>query len=175
MAFDKHTGSVLWESQSDEAGYSSAVFTDVGGIPEAIFFTGERALGVDVRNGKLLWEYGDVANGTANVATPIVHDRYVFLSSDYGTGCVLLELTARKDRILAEEVYFHRNMRNHPQQLGAGRRLPIRFFRFHLDGASFQGRQGFLEAPQRRKGFPGLRRRPPVLLQRKGSDGLGGS
>ena len=113
VAFDKHTGSVLWQSQSDRAGYSSAVFTDAGGIPEAIFFTGERALGVDVRNGKLLWEYGDVANRTANVATPIVFDRYVFLSSDYGTGCVLLELTPRKDRILAEEVYFHRNMRNH--------------------------------------------------------------
>ena len=42
--------------------------------------------GLDLKNGELHWRYPRVSNRTANIATPIVHDGYVFLSSDYGTG-----------------------------------------------------------------------------------------
>ncbi|MFQ5790701.1 MAG: PQQ-binding-like beta-propeller repeat protein [Acidobacteriota bacterium] len=113
VALNKDDGSLLWKSQSDEAGYSSAVFAEIGGIPQAVFFTGMRALGLDIRNGRLLWDYPRVANRTANVATPIVRDNYVFLSSDYGTGCVLLRLKADSGGVSAREVYFSRKMRNH--------------------------------------------------------------
>jgi hypothetical protein len=37
----------------------------------------------------------------------------VFLSSDYGTGAALLELTPSAGAIAAREVYFTRDMRNH--------------------------------------------------------------
>ena len=43
--------------------------------------------------GKLLWSYDKVANNTANIATPIVRGNRVFLSSGYGTGAALLEMT----------------------------------------------------------------------------------
>src|SRR6185369_6571102 len=42
-----------------------------------------------------------------------VHDGYVFLSSDYGTGCALLKLAPVADRVDATEIYFNRDMRNH--------------------------------------------------------------
>lgn len=113
VAFDKRKGSVLWRSQSDEAGYSSAVLHTVGGVQQAIFFTGQRAVGVDVTDGRLLWEYAKVANRVANIATPIVSDNRVFLSSDYGTGAALLRLQPQGDGVAAEEVYFTREMRNH--------------------------------------------------------------
>jgi outer membrane protein assembly factor BamB len=113
VALRKSDGSVLWKSESDEAGYSSAVLHEIGGIRQAIFFTGERALGVDVGSGRLLWSYDQVANRTANIATPIVRRNRVFLSSDYGTGAALLELTAADGGITAREVYFTRDMRNH--------------------------------------------------------------
>ncbi len=51
-------------------------------------------MGVDVSNGKRLWSYGQVANDVANIATPVVRGNRVFVSSDYGTGSALLELTA---------------------------------------------------------------------------------
>jgi outer membrane protein assembly factor BamB len=89
------------------------VLHELGGIRQAIFFTGERALGVDVETGKLLWSYNQVANRTANIATPIVRRNRVFLSSDYGTGAALLELTPVNTGIAAREVYFTRDMRNH--------------------------------------------------------------
>jgi outer membrane protein assembly factor BamB len=113
VALRKSDGSILWKSESDEAGYSSAVLHEIGGIRQAIFFTGERALGVDVGSGRLLWSYNQVANRTANIATPIVRRNRVFLSSDYGTGAALLELTAADGGITAREVYFTRDMRNH--------------------------------------------------------------
>ena len=113
VALKKTDGSVIWKSQSDEAGYSSAVVVESGGVRQAVFFTAQRALGVDVQTGKLLWSYDRVANGTANIATPIARGNRVFLSSDYGTGAALLELTPRGGGVTARQVYFTREMRNH--------------------------------------------------------------
>jgi len=113
VALSKKDGSVLWRSQSDEAGYSSAILHEVGGIPQAIFFTGQRALGIDTRDGRLLWSYDRVSNRTANIATPIARGNRVFVSSDYGTGAALLELSGSGNTLNAKEVYFTREMRNH--------------------------------------------------------------
>ena len=109
VALNKGDGSVLWRNHSDEAGYSSAVLATVAGTTQAVFFTAERAIGVSVRDGRELWSYDRVANRTANIATPIVAGNRVFLSSDYGTGAALLELSPAG----AREVYFTRDMRNH--------------------------------------------------------------
>jgi outer membrane protein assembly factor BamB len=113
VALDKKTGKLLWKSQSDEAGYSSAIAVDLGGRRHIIVFTGEGAVGLAADNGELQWRYNKVANGTANIATPIFHDGHVFLSSDYGTGCGLLKLTPDGGAVKASEVYFNRDMRNH--------------------------------------------------------------
>ena len=113
VALNKKDGSVIWKSQSDRAGYSSAVPVSVGNVPQAIFFTHIRALGVDTRDGRLLWEYKKVANNVANIATPVVKGNRVFLSSDYGTGCALLELKPEGNGVAAQEVYFNKDMRNH--------------------------------------------------------------
>lgn len=115
VALKKTDGSLIWKSQGDEAGYSSAVVQEVGGIRQAVFFTGERALGIDVQTGRLLWSYNQVANRTANIATPIVRGNRVFLSSGYDTGAALLELTPTdsKTGLSARQVYFTRQMQNH--------------------------------------------------------------
>jgi outer membrane protein assembly factor BamB len=113
VALKKTDGSEIWRSESDEAGYSSAVLNTIDGIPQAIFFTARRAVGVDTRDGRLLWSYDRVSNRTANIATPVVRGNRVFLSSDYGTGAALLELTASGKTVNAREVYFTNEMRNH--------------------------------------------------------------
>ena len=113
VALNKKDGSVLWRSQGDQAGYSSGILHEVGGIPQGIFFTAERALAIDTRDGRLLWSYARVSNRTANIATPIARGNRVFLSSDYGTGAALLELTPNGNSVAAKEVYFTNDMRNH--------------------------------------------------------------
>ena len=113
VALDKSTGRELWKTQSDEAGYSSAVAVDIGGVRQYLLFTGEAAVGVLATNGELLWRYSPVSNTTANVATPVVRDNLAFFSSSYGTGCALLRLESGDGATTASEVYFNRDMRNH--------------------------------------------------------------
>ena len=113
VALDAKTGSVVWKSGSDAAAYSSAVLQKVGGIEQAVFFTASGARGVDVRDGRELWQYAPVANRVANAATPVVSGPHVFLSSDYGTGAALLRMEAAGGGLAAHEVYFTREMRNH--------------------------------------------------------------
>jgi outer membrane protein assembly factor BamB len=110
VALKKTDGSLIWKSQSDEAGYSSAIRVEVGGTTQVIFFTGSRAVGLDVRDGSLLWEYKRPSNDTANVATPVARGNRVWISSDYGTGGGLVEIKADGK---GQEVYFTKEMRNH--------------------------------------------------------------
>jgi len=114
VALKKTDGSQLWKSDgSSPAGYSSAILQKTGNVNQAIFFTSDRVMGVDVNNGRSLWSYTPVANNVANIATPVVRGNRVFVSSDYGTGSALLELTPSGNDVRAREVYFTREMKNH--------------------------------------------------------------
>ena len=110
VALNKTNGSLIWKSQSDEAGYSSAIPVQVGGVTQVVFFTGSRVIGLDARDGRLLWEYARPSNDVANVATPVARGNRVFISSDYGTGAGMVEIKADGK---AQEVYFTKEMRNH--------------------------------------------------------------
>ena len=110
VALNKSDGSLIWKSQSDRAGYSSAIPVEVNGGTQVVFFTDQRAVGLDLKDGRLLWEYARPANDTANAATPIARGNRVFISSDYGTGGGVVEI---KPDGTAQEVWFSRDMRNH--------------------------------------------------------------
>ena len=110
VALNKDNGNVMWKSQSDEAGYSSAIPLQINGGTQVVFFTAARALGLDVNDGRLLWEYARPSNNVANVATPIARGNRIFISSDYGTGGGVVEI---KEDNKAQEIYFTKDMRNH--------------------------------------------------------------
>ena len=110
VALNKSDGSVIWKSQSDKAGYSSAIPLQVNGGTQVVFFTSQRAVGLDLNNGRLLWEYARPSNNVANAATPIARGNRVFISSDYGTGGGVVEI---KPDGTAQEVWFTKDMRNH--------------------------------------------------------------
>ncbi len=110
IALNKNDGTLIWKSQSDPAGYSSAMPVKVNNATQVVFFTHRRALGLDLASGKFLWEYPRASNDVANVATPVVRGNRIFVSSDYGTGAGLVEVKADGT---AQEVYFTKEMRNH--------------------------------------------------------------
>ncbi len=110
VALNKSDGSVIWKSQSDGAGYSSAIPLQVNGGTQVIFFTDARAVGLNLNDGKLLWEYARPSNNVANIATPIARANRVFISSDYGTGGGVVEI---KPDGTAQEIWFTKEMRNH--------------------------------------------------------------
>ena len=124
VACDKQTGDVLWTANieaggdkgKDGAGYSSLVRSDAAGVPQYVTLTGRGAVSVSAESGKELWRYNRVANGVADIPTPVVWDNYVFVSSGYGDGgSALLKLSASGDGVAAEEVYWKSNgeLQNH--------------------------------------------------------------
>lgn len=115
VALDKSTGELIWKSPTpsdfgsagtDGAGYSSIVISNAGGIKQYVQLTGRGMVGVAADDGRVLWTYNRIANGTANIPTPIVTGDYVFCSSGYGTGSALLKLERQGNAIAAQEVYF---------------------------------------------------------------------
>ncbi|HKU76584.1 MAG TPA: PQQ-binding-like beta-propeller repeat protein [Pyrinomonadaceae bacterium] len=110
VALNKADGALIWKSQSDKAGYSSAIPLELNGTTHVVFFTGQRAVGLDAKDGRLLWEYGKPSNRVANIATPIARANRVFISSDYGTGGGVVEIGGDNS---AKEIWFTQDMRNH--------------------------------------------------------------
>ena len=115
VALDKTTGKTVWVSKelSDEASYSSPIIADVQGVRTIMSLTSGAGIGVRASDGKVMWRHPSVANGTANIATPVFSENRVFYTSDYGTGGALLALRAEKGEVRAQEVYFTRDMQNH--------------------------------------------------------------
>lgn len=114
VALDKKTGNEIWRSAipalgnqgGDGAAYSSLVISHAAGVKQYVQLMGRGAVGVAAADGKFLWGYNRVANGTANIPTPVVSGDYVFVSSGYQTGAALLKLVPDGSGIKAEEVYF---------------------------------------------------------------------
>ena len=113
VALNKTTGELIWQSQSDAAGYSSPVAFDAGGTRALAVFTANGTIGLEMKDGKLLWRYDGVINPRCNIATPVVGSGHVFVSTEYGTGCALLRITTDGAKIKASEVYHNQAMRNH--------------------------------------------------------------
>ncbi len=113
VALNKKDGSLIWKSQSDRAGYSSAIPVTFGGKSQVVFLTHTRGLGLDLETGALLWDYPKAANDVANAATPVARGNRVFITSDYGNGGGLVEIKPGEKGVTASEVYFTKEMRNH--------------------------------------------------------------
>jgi outer membrane protein assembly factor BamB len=114
VCLDRMTGKDIWtcaatfegSAGKDGAGYSSIVTGEGLGIPQYVQLTGRGLIGINAKDGKQLWTYNRVANGVANIPTPIVEGNFVFGSTSYKTGAALVELKRDGDKIIAEEKYF---------------------------------------------------------------------
>jgi outer membrane protein assembly factor BamB len=109
-ALSKVDGNVVWQALDDPVGYATPVWAEVGGASQVIFFTGVGAIGVDPKNGKLLWRFPWQTKPQIHVATPIYADGNVFISSDYGTGGALFRLTEKAEPVT---VWKNKAMANH--------------------------------------------------------------
>jgi outer membrane protein assembly factor BamB len=109
----------LGEKGRDGAAYSSVVISNACGIKQYVQLVGKGVVGVRASDGQFLWGYNGVANGTANIPTPLVSGDYVFCSTGYQTGSALLKLVKKGDGIDCQEQYFlpGRTAQNHHGQM----------------------------------------------------------
>jgi len=115
IALEKNTGKLVWRSNEvdERIQYASAVAADIGGERMIIQFGSLGLFGLSARDGRLLWRYGRVSSGVANVCTPIVWKDHVFASSGYNTGGGLVKISRNGDAWRADEVYFNPRLANH--------------------------------------------------------------
>jgi outer membrane protein assembly factor BamB len=109
LAFDRRTGRLLWRSEKFPAGYATPTPFERGGRTHLAAFNGYGLVILDAANGetrlKMRWK---TAFGV-NAAAPIVADGKVFISSGYGTGCALIDVTGDA----AQVVWQNKSMCNH--------------------------------------------------------------
>jgi outer membrane protein assembly factor BamB len=123
VALDKKTGREIWRTKAgalgpvgnDGAGYSSVVVSNGAGVKQYVQLMGRGVVGVRASDGAFLWNYNRVANGTANITTPVVSGDYVFAATGYQTGSGLVKLAKAGDGVSATEQWFldGRTFQNH--------------------------------------------------------------
>ncbi len=111
VAIDMESGEVRWQSTlfTEPAQYSSIIVADHPEKRHYVQLTEKALVGVDPADGTVLWR--EVWNGrTAVIPTPIYHDQGVYVTSGYGSGSALINISDIAD---PEQVWFSRNMKNH--------------------------------------------------------------
>ena len=109
IALRKSTGDLIWKCplpEADDAGFSSAIVVDVGGVREYVRLLTKGLVGIEASTGRLLWRYSKpISKYGANIQTPLASGEYVFCSST-GTGAGVVKLKVEGKQVAAEQVYF---------------------------------------------------------------------
>lgn len=110
-ALDKKTGKTIWQSKdlTDGAEYSSVIIAEVNGKKQYVQLFMKTLAGVDAGTGKLLWTSKWPKGRTAVIPTPIYQDGKVYMTSGYGAGCKLVDITGPE----AKDVWENKEMKNH--------------------------------------------------------------
>ena len=98
VAFDKATGKLRWKATEQEASYSSPVVADVHGKRYAFFLTREGLVILSPASGQVAAEFPwrPPISASVSAATPLVIDDYIFLSTSYDRGAVLLQFDGKQ-------------------------------------------------------------------------------
>ena len=113
-AYDATTGDIVWTALSDVQGYAAPMLVELAGVRQILVVTADRAAGLTVEDGTLLWDYPWVTSkGPPNISMPVVigGDR-LFLSAGYGHGGALIEVTDTGGSLSAQEYWRTTRMKN---------------------------------------------------------------
>jgi outer membrane protein assembly factor BamB len=113
VAYDRRTGKRAWSALDDKQAYSSPMLATVGGVRQILVFSAARLMGLTPEGGELLWEYPWKTDFDINAGQPIViGDDRVFVSSGYGTGAAVVELTPQGEGFAVREIWRNIRMKN---------------------------------------------------------------
>jgi outer membrane protein assembly factor BamB len=112
-AYDTNSGGRLWAAQSDLQAYSSPMLVTLAGVRQIVVFSASRLMGITPDRGELLWEFPWKTQFDVHASQPLVlGDNRLFLSSGYGTGAAVIELSQEAGRFSVREVWRNIRMKN---------------------------------------------------------------
>lgn len=109
VALNKRTGAKIWASAPGIGNYSTPVVFSMNKKRVAAMFGQQDFLVVDVGSGRKLMSFPWKASYDVNAADPLLIGKRVFISSGYGKGCALLDISGGSPRV----VWQNTNMSNH--------------------------------------------------------------
>ena len=113
VAYDRRTGERVWSALDDKQAYSSPMLVTLGGERQLLVLSATRLIGLRPVTGEVLWDQAWQTQADINAAQPIVvSDNRVFVSSGYGVGAAVLELTPAGDGFAVREVWRNIRMKN---------------------------------------------------------------
>jgi outer membrane protein assembly factor BamB len=113
VAYDRATGKRLWSALGDTQGYAAPMYVTLAGVPQLVIFSATRLIGLSPDGAKELWSYPWATQNGINAAQPLViGDNRLFLSSSYGTGAAVIELTKNDASFSVREVWRNTRMKN---------------------------------------------------------------
>ena len=93
VAINKNTGKVAWRSADKNAGYSTPVPLAGGAEPLVVLGSAQGYVAVNPATGKEVWRIKWLTEYGVNAADPIVAGDKLFISTGYGKGAGLFDLT----------------------------------------------------------------------------------
>jgi outer membrane protein assembly factor BamB len=114
VAYDRTTGARRWSALDDKAAYAAPMLATLAAEPQLLVFTASRLVSLAADGSRVLWEFPWRTPNDINAAQPLViGDSRVFISSSYGTGAAVVEVTRTADgRFQAREVWRNIRMKN---------------------------------------------------------------
>ena len=115
VCLNKRTGESVWINNEipGSAGYNSMIIKDYGGFRQIIGASSNCFYSVDTRTGKLLWKVDFANERELNNTDAISFNEYVFFTSGYGKGSMLVKLNASAKGITTQPVWQSDLMDNH--------------------------------------------------------------
>ena len=113
VAYDRLTGKRKWSSLDDKQAYSSPMLVMLNGRRQILAVTGRRLVALDPASGELLWDYPWVTGNDINASQPLlVGDRRILLSSAYGHGAAVIEVSEGGGRQSVRAVWENTRLKN---------------------------------------------------------------
>lgn len=95
MAFDKLTGKEIWRalsSEKEEPGYCQPILFEAAGKRQLIIWHPRALVSLEPATGKVNWEQPFKVNNQVNLATPVMHDTRLLITSFYN-GSMMLDVS----------------------------------------------------------------------------------
>jgi outer membrane protein assembly factor BamB len=113
VAYDRQTGKRAWSALDDRQAYASPMLVTVAGVRQILVFSASRLMGLTPDRGELLWQYPWRTEFDVNASQPlVVGDNRVFISTGYGTGAALVEISPSGNGLAASELWRSIRMKN---------------------------------------------------------------
>ena len=113
FALDKQTGEILWRAAAENQAYMSPMTATLAGREQLLLCAGREIQGLSLEDGKILWTVRWTVSGGNNIAQPIVmDDTHVFISSGYGKGCGLVEVSQTDGEFSGKLVWENKRLKN---------------------------------------------------------------